>query len=102
MGKYLDNRLKFHTASRVGIETNQSLAGALNVDGHIVTAAKVWSAPAEDFPLNNTSYKNSTDVIATTEDLVAVFTNNGVADGVIITKTAHKNSAGAADGGYVW
>ena len=94
MGKYLDNRLKFHTASRVAIETQQPLAAAMNVDGHVVTDKKVWTSKISEFPLNGSNWKSSTDVVGTTNDLVNVFTNNRT-EGSGITRTALHN-------GYVW
>lgn len=94
MASYLENRLKFHTASRVAIETQQPLAAAMNVDGHVVTDKKVWTSKTSEFPLNSSSWKNSTDVIGTTNDLVSVFTNNRT-EGSGITRTALNN-------GYVW
>ena len=69
--KYLANRLKYHTASRIATQTGESLAQALNVDGHIITTNKVWAAPANAFAYNaNTA---TTDSFDATTDLVAVF-----------------------------
>ena len=72
----------------------QPLAAAMNVDGHVVTDKKVWTSKTSEFPLNSSSWKNSTDVIGTTNDLVSVFTNNRT-EGAGITKTALNN-------GFVW
>ena len=69
--KYLDNRLKYHTASRIATQTGESLAQALNVDGHTVTMSKVWAAPANAFACNEN--KANTDSFDATTDLVAVF-----------------------------
>ena len=69
--KFLANRLKFHTASRVGTQTGQALAQALNVDGHIVTTLKIWDANANQFP--NNADKSNTDSVDATNDLVTVF-----------------------------
>lgn len=69
--KYLANRLKYHTASRIATQTGESLAQALNVDGHIITTNKVWAAPANAFAYNEN--KANTDSFDATTDLVAVF-----------------------------
>ena len=69
--KYLANRLKYHTASRIATQTGESLAQALNVDGHTVTMSKVWAAPANAFAYNKN--KANTDSFDATTDLVAVF-----------------------------
>lgn len=74
--KYLNNRLKYHTASRVATQTGEALAQALNVDGHIVTTAKIWAAPATAFP--NNANKANTDSFDATTDLVTVFKEGGV------------------------
>ena len=69
--KYLANRLKYHTASRIATQTGESLAQALNVDGHTVTMSKVWAAPANAFAYNEN--KANTDSFDATTDLVDVF-----------------------------
>ena len=74
--KYLANRLKYHTASRIATQTGESLAQALNVDGHIITTNKVWAAPQTAF-INNVN-KANTDSVDATNDLVAAFKNGGV------------------------
>lgn len=74
--KFLNNRLKFHSASRVGIQEGESLLAAANKDQHTVDISSVWSSPIDDFPLNNTTYKETTNTSAATEDLIKVFTNN--------------------------
>ena len=73
MGKYLDNRLKFHTASRIGAQTGYSLAQALDPDGHIVRYDSVWVAPTTAFPMNVSA---TTDPKDATDDLVEVFTGS--------------------------
>lgn len=78
MGKFLDNRLKFHTASRVGAQVGYSLAQALDPDGHIVRHTAVWAAPNSEFPKNTIA---STDAIQATTDLVEVFAGVVAADG---------------------
>ena len=67
--KYLANRLKYHTASRIATQTGEALAQALNVDGHIVTTNKVWASPQTAF-INNVN-KANTDSVDATNDLVA-------------------------------
>ena len=79
MGKYLDNRLKFHTASRVGAQTGYSLAQALDPDGHIVRHTSVWTAETAQFPVNTIA---STDPEKATNDLVEVFIGTVDAEGV--------------------
>lgn len=74
--KYLANRLKYHTASRIATQTGEALAQALNVDGHIITTNKVWAAPQTAF-INNVN-KANTDSVDATNDLVAAFKNGGV------------------------
>ena len=69
--KYLANRLKYHTASRIATQTGEALAQALNVDGHIITTNKVWAAPANAFAYNENTA--NTDSFDATTDLVAVF-----------------------------
>ena len=76
MGAFDNNRLKFHTASKVAIETKQPLAAAMNVDGHVVTDKAVWTATVDQFPVNSEDVKTSTDVVKATKDLVEVFTRN--------------------------
>ena len=78
MGKFLDNRLKYHTASRIGAQVGYSLAQALDPDGHIVRHTAVWAAPNEQFPKN---VNPSTDAIVATTDLVEVFAGVIAADG---------------------
>ena len=74
--KYLANRLKYHTASRIATQTGEALAQALNVDGHIITTNKVWAAPQTAF-INNVD-KANTDSVDATNDLVAAFKEGGV------------------------
>ena len=78
MGKFLDNRLKYHTASRVGAQVGYSLAQALDPDGHIVRHTAVWAAPNDQFPKNTIA---STDAIQATTDLAEVFAGTIAADG---------------------
>lgn len=87
MGKFLDNRLKFHTASRVGAQTGYSLAQALDPDGHIVRHTSVWTASTDQFPVNTIA---STDPEKATNDLVDVFVGTIGADGTP-----------SADGAYI-
>jgi hypothetical protein len=74
--KYLANRLKYHTASRIATQTGEALAQALNVDGHIITTNKVWAAPQTAF-INNVD-KANTDSVDATNDLVSAFKIGGV------------------------
>ena len=94
--KYLANRLKYHTASRIATQTGESLAQALNVDGHTVTMSKVWAAKANAFAYN--ANKANTDSFDATTDLVAVFkapfngssvTSGEIADGKWWENTAY-------------
>lgn len=95
MSKYIDNRLGFHGASKVPLHSVQAQAAAMNVDGHVVTDAKVWTAALSQFPLNSTTaMKTTTDIVGATNDLISVFTNNRTVSDKI-TKTALHN-------GYVW
>ena len=82
MGKYLDNRLKFHTASRVGAQTGYSLAQALDPDGHIVRHTAVWTAETSQFPKN---VSTSTNPNVATADLVEQFAGVFDANGVLTT-----------------
>lgn len=76
--KYLKNRLQYHTASRISIQTGQALSQAVNADGHIVRHTGIWTAPEEAFIRHtNAAMKTSTDGIATTNDLVALFKATG-------------------------
>lgn len=84
---YLNNRLKYHTASRVANQTGDSLAATFNVDGHIVRDSSVWTSPLSDFPLQ--SNKKNADPIGATENLVTVFKSGA-------TSTTFWN------GGLVW
>ena len=93
--KYLANRLKYHTASRIATQTGESLAQALNVDGHTVTMSKVWAAPANAFAYNEN--KANTDSFDATTDLVTVFkkpvNNSSVASGEIAGGEWWENTA---------
>ena len=77
--KFLANRLKYHTASRVGAQTGYSLAQSLDPDGHIMRSNSVWTAPNSQFPMN---ISTSTDGVVATEDLVNVFKTTGTATSV--------------------
>lgn len=90
MGKYLDNRLKYHTASRIGAQTGYSLAQALDPDGHIVRYDSVWVAPTTAFPMN---VSKTTDPKDATDDLVEVFTGakDPLADGAVLSATVSVN-----------
>ena len=82
---YLNNRLKYHTASRVAISTGQSMMQATNGDGHTVTSAQVWSAKNNEFP-KNVDYAESSDIVAATKELVSIFKNGNhyvVTQGII-------------------
>lgn len=72
---YLNNRLKYHTASRVAISTAQSMMQATNADGHTVTSAQVWASDNKDFPKNTSAFAESSNVVGATNDLVSVFKN---------------------------
>lgn len=72
---YLNNRLKYHTASRVAISTGQSMMQATNGDGHTVTAAQVWTSANSEFPKNTSAYAESSNVVGATQDLITVFKN---------------------------
>lgn len=85
MGKFLDNRLKYHTASRVGAQTGYSLAQALDPDGHIVRDASVWSATTDQFPMN---VSTTTDPKDATDDLVMQFVGVVNTSGVPSKQTA--------------
>ena len=75
---YLRNRLKYHAASRIGIQTGQALGQAMNTDGHNVQSSQVWTSPASDFIVQSTAaMKTSTDGIATNVQLVTDFTATG-------------------------
>lgn len=90
MGKYLDNRLKFHTASRIGAQTGYSLAQALDPDGHIVRHSSVWTATTDQFPKN---VSTTTDPKDATDDLVTVFKNGATAVRTVGNGTVYRNDA---------
>lgn len=93
--KYLSNRLKYHTASRVAISTAYSLMQSTNPDGHTVTKQQIWAAENSEFPKNTGANKTTTNGVQATEDLVAVFTNN-------LTAGNGVSSEALASGGQVW
>ena len=75
---YLRNRLKYHAASRIGIQTGQSLGQATNGDGHTVRYGQVWTAPDTAFIVQSTAaMKTTSDGIASNEELVANFKATG-------------------------
>lgn len=90
MGKFLDNRLKFHTASRVGAQTGYSLAQALDPDGHIVRHNSVWTAETSEFPMN---VSTTTDPKDATDDLVTVFKNGATVNRVVGGGNVYRNPA---------
>lgn len=95
MSNFIDNRLGYHGASKVPLHSVQAQAAAMNVDGHVVTDAKVWTAALAQFPLNSTTaMKKTTDIVGATNDLISVFTNNRT-ESEKVTKTALHN-------GFVW
>ncbi len=73
--KFLGNRLKYHTASRVGSKEQDPLLNALNRDQHTVNYKDVWTSPTEDFPVNTGTYKDTTDSTGATDNLIEVFKN---------------------------
>ena len=89
MTTYLNNRLKYHTASRVATQEDESLGQALNLDTHTVTSQKVWSSPLSGFPVNSPKkYKETKDGIGASQNLVSIFKENG--------------SSEEFKGGYIW
>ena len=75
---YLRNRLKYHAASRIGIQTGQALGQAMNTDGHNVQSSQVWTSPASHFIVQSTDdMKKSTNGILTNIQLVADFKATG-------------------------
>lgn len=75
---YLRNRLKYHAASRIGIQTGQALGQAMNTDGHNVQSSQVWTSPASHFIVQSTDdMKKSTNGILTNIQLVADFKKTG-------------------------
>ncbi len=93
--KYLANRLKFHTASRVAISTAYSLMQSMNPDGHIVTKHQVWTADESQFPKNTGANRTTSNGVDATNNLVNVFTNN-LTEGNGVVKTT------LSGGGEVW
>jgi len=99
---YLKNRFQYHAGSRVATETKEAFAQAMNPDGHTVTSSKIWASPMSDFPKNTGDNKTSSDGIATTNDLVAVF-KEGLSDSGTASGTGHHITKTALDkGGYKW
>lgn len=72
--RYLNNRLKYHTASRLPKQAGDSLAASFNTDGHTVTTNQVWASPADDFPYQSLGSKGiSNDPVGGTTNLIEVF-----------------------------
>ncbi len=92
---YLNNRLKYHTASRVAISTAYSLMQSTNPDGHIVTKQQVWTANNSQFPKNTGANKTTSNGVQATEDLMDVFTNSFTVGNGISFETL-------PNGGQVW
>ena len=69
--KYLANRLKYHAASRIASQEDESLLQALTLDGHTVVTSKIWASSR--FPVNTEEWKRKKDGVPATQDLVAVF-----------------------------
>lgn len=72
---FYNNRLKFHTGSRVAISIAQSMMQATNMDGHTVTKDQIWTANTIDFPKNQIEYACSSNVVGATNNLISVFKN---------------------------
>lgn len=96
---YLKNRLKYHAASRLASQTGEGLAQAMNVDGHTITTAKVWAAPATAFP--NNADKDNVDAVDATNDLVTVF-KTSVDGSVVESKDFWAANKSGAKTGKVW
>ena len=79
-------RMAYHGASKVPLHSKQALADATNVDGHVVTDSKVWTASVDQFPLNTTAMKSSDNIVDATKDLVNVFTRSRCA-GIEVTES---------------
>ena len=88
---YLNNRLKYHTASRVANQTGDSLAASFNVDGHTIRTNKVWAAKYEEFPYQ--SNKKNADPVGATDDLVAVFKEGATSEAFWNGGTVWKNTS---------
>ena len=72
--RYLNNRLKYHTASRLPKQTGDSLAASFNVDGHQITTKMVWAAQQNQFPVqSNGTAGVSNDPIGATTNLISIF-----------------------------
>lgn len=99
---YLKNRFQYHAGSRVATETKEAFAQAMNPDGHTVTSSKIWASPMSDFPKNTGDNKTSSDGIATTNDLVAVFKEGREDSGTASGTGHHITKTALANGGYKW
>ena len=75
--KYLANRLKYHTASRVGAKETDPLLNALNRDQHTVSDKMIWTSLISDFPLNTGSAKTTVNSTDATRNLIEVFKTTG-------------------------
>lgn len=118
MSNFVDKRIGFHSASRLPLHSQQALAAAMNVDGHIVTDSQIWTAKAEDFPVNRdltsqdkANFKTSTDIVGATDDLITVFTGgNEISNSDSGSKTfkfvegvnTYEIKSVAFNGGRVW
>lgn len=71
MSNLFNNRVKYHTASRVASQSGEALLQALTIDGHTVSTNKVWAS--NRFPENTEAVKKLKQGVAATKDLVAVF-----------------------------
>lgn len=90
---FIKNRLLYHAASRVGIQTGQSMAQATTIDGHTITSGKVWTAAEKDFVVHTTEdMKTTTNGIAATNDLVAKFLEGAVAKKTLNNGTVYTNA----------
>lgn len=114
MSNFVDKRIGFHSASRLPLHSQQALAAAMNVDGHVVTDGKIWTAKAEDFPVNRnlspegTNFKTSTDIVGATDDLIVVFTggnqdtSNSTSFSFVEGENTYKIKSEKFNGGMVW
>jgi hypothetical protein len=55
MSNLFNNRVKYHTASRVASQSGEALLQALTIDGHTVSTNKVWAS--NRFPENTEAVK---------------------------------------------
>jgi hypothetical protein len=115
MSNFTDKRIGFHSASRLPLHSQQALAAAMNVDGHVVTDSKIWTAKTEDFPVNRdlrsqsgANFKTSTDIVGATDDLIIVFTggnqdiSNSASFSFVENENTYKIKSEKFNGGMVW